>query len=130
MTTIYNPANWYWRKEDGSIYSSAKRAFVKQDDPAFIIWSLLGQPPTPYPRDEEGRESEEQLEKALNDGLEYSALLQEADRYLTIEGTSDAECPRLTKLAAEQARPVKEMAEIVRKMGSQAHVRRALRPED
>ncbi|MCM2399790.1 DUF4376 domain-containing protein [Rhizobium sp. S153] len=73
---MFDPANWYWIKEDGSIYSSASRAFVDADDTAFVAWRSAGATPTPYPRDELGNESEAELAAIL---LPYGIYVRLAD---------------------------------------------------
>ena len=65
MTSGYNPYNWYWHKADGTIYSSAAQGYVPEDAPAYQAFLAAGNTPTPYPKDEDGQESREELAKVL-----------------------------------------------------------------
>lgn len=59
------PGDWYWRKKDGSVYSSARDVEVSGDDELFRAWLDGGGRPTPYPRDAAGNESWAELMKVL-----------------------------------------------------------------
>ena len=61
----YTPLNWYWRAEDGRIYSSAKQAIITEKDKDFVAWQQSGNWPTPWPKDDEGKETDEALVEVL-----------------------------------------------------------------
>lgn len=61
----YTPLNWYWLAEDGHIYSSAKQAIVDEKDKDFVAWLQSGNLPTPWPKDDEGKETDEALAEVL-----------------------------------------------------------------
>lgn len=65
MEKAYNPYDWYWLKEDGTVYSSARNAEFPADDPDYLAWQDSGGVPTPYPKDNSGRESRLELMKIL-----------------------------------------------------------------
>lgn len=62
---MYNPQNWYWLAEDGRIYSSAKQALIKDTNEDFIAWTKAGHPPTPWPKDRDGEETDAALAEVL-----------------------------------------------------------------
>lgn len=84
---MFNPADWYWIKEDGAIYSSASQAFVEADDAAFVAWRSAGATPTPYPRDTAGNESEAALQDVLSP---YGIYLSLAPLRVGLKATIDA----------------------------------------
>lgn len=59
-----NPYNWYWKHDDGRIYSSASQSYVKEDDKAYKTWLNMFAP-TPWPRDEKGKQSVDVLREVL-----------------------------------------------------------------
>lgn len=59
----YDPFNWYWRAEDGRLYSSKLNELIKPDEEAFVQHVDGGGYATPWPRD--------------NDGMQTTAALQE-----------------------------------------------------
>lgn len=61
----YTPADWYWRRSDGKLFSSARIAVVNANDPDFVAWSAPGRVPTPWPRDETGVEQVSELQDVL-----------------------------------------------------------------
>ncbi|NGO64184.1 DUF4376 domain-containing protein [Rhizobium daejeonense] len=73
---MFDPANWYWIREDGALYSSASRAFVAANDTDYVLWLRTGAMPTPYPRDASGAESEAELAEVLRP---YGVFVRLAD---------------------------------------------------
>ena len=61
----YNAANWYWLASDSRIYSSSQQALIKEKDKDFVAWKAAGNLPTPWPKDGEGKETNEALAAVL-----------------------------------------------------------------
>jgi hypothetical protein len=61
----YTPSNWYWRRADGALWSSAAAAIVPADNPAYLAWTAAGGVPTPWPRDGAGTETGAALRAVL-----------------------------------------------------------------
>lgn len=58
--------NWYWMSGDGSrIYSSTKQAVIDKDDKDFAAWQEAGNRPTPWPKNADGKETDEALAEVL-----------------------------------------------------------------
>lgn len=70
---MFNPGNWYWVQENGSVFSSAKRKFYAQSNADFKAWLAEGNIPTQYPRDETGNQSEDELAATL---LEHGVFIR------------------------------------------------------
>ncbi|TNC14932.1 hypothetical protein FF100_04980 [Methylobacterium terricola] len=80
----YNPSAWFWRADDGRIYSSATRAIVSEEDEAFTNWSAAGGTPTIWPRDDAGHQTDASLKAVLDAAGAYftsSAITYKADIY-------------------------------------------------
>jgi hypothetical protein len=65
----YDVNNWYWKKQDGGIYSSAQGA-VTADNAGYKAFLADGNYPAPYPKDAEGNESVTELFAVLSSALE------------------------------------------------------------
>jgi len=63
---MYNPLDWYWRGDDGQLFSSARQMTCPPADQQYKDWLAKGHQPTPYPRDEAGNESEAELAAVLS----------------------------------------------------------------
>jgi hypothetical protein len=97
----YIPQNWYWRKADGTIVSSAAQGIVPADDSAYVAFLTADGTPTPYPKDEAGEESEAELAAVLKPyGLHVS---QGAARHEEI-------LARLAEIDAASIRPLRAVA--------------------
>ncbi|MEY9179732.1 DUF4376 domain-containing protein [Bradyrhizobium sp. USDA 313] len=75
---LYDPFNWYWRAEDGRLYSSKVQALVPETDPDYLAWLPEGDTPPNWPRDMEGTQSDAALQAVLDPyllfvNLEYAA---------------------------------------------------------
>ena len=58
--------NWFWISGDGSrIYSSAKQTVINKDDKDFAAWQEAGNRPTPWPKNADGKETDEALAEVL-----------------------------------------------------------------
>lgn len=54
----YNPRDWYWKAEDGRVYSSAREAIIAANDPAWAERQANGSW-TPWPVDERGDQTDD-----------------------------------------------------------------------
>lgn len=61
----YTPENWYWLKQNKQVYGSARMLEVQAADASYQSWLAEGNQPTPYPKDENGNESEAELAAVL-----------------------------------------------------------------
>ena len=61
----YDPYHHYWLKASGRVYGSAGDREVEADDHGYRAWLAAGGQPTPYPKDERGEESFDELMKVL-----------------------------------------------------------------
>ena len=57
MPPIYNPFDWYWRKKDGTVFSSRREREFPADDPEYQDWLAKGHTPKQYPVDNYGKEN-------------------------------------------------------------------------
>lgn len=62
----FTPENWYWYREDGALFSSARIALVADNDEAFLEWASAGGVPSAFPRNEYGEESVAELQRVLD----------------------------------------------------------------
>lgn len=65
MARPFNPAAWYWRADDGRIFSSAAMAEVAADNAGLLAWSAAGGVPTIWPRDDAGDQTEASIRATL-----------------------------------------------------------------
>lgn len=70
----FDPRDWYWRCRDGSLFSSARIAFVGPGDADYLAWAADGRTPTPYPVDTEGNESAAELQVVLDPSGGHATL--------------------------------------------------------
>ncbi|MCQ9148161.1 hypothetical protein [Ochrobactrum sp. BTU2] len=61
----FEPRNWYWKADDGRIFSSAKSSLIKENDAAFKAWLKTPFLPTRWPEDDNGGQTEAELAKVL-----------------------------------------------------------------
>lgn len=61
----YDPRNHYWTLDSGRVYGSAADTETEAEHPAYLAWLKAGGQPTPYPKDESGRESFDELMAVL-----------------------------------------------------------------
>jgi len=62
---MFNPADWYWIKQDGKVYSSARQREYAPSNTGYKEWRALGNRATPYPTDIGGNDSEAELASVL-----------------------------------------------------------------
>ena len=66
----YNVYDWYWQKEDGRVYSSARDGLFPENDGLFQAWLDSGGLVTRYPKDSAGNESWYELMKVLENATQ------------------------------------------------------------
>jgi hypothetical protein len=64
MPNNYDPYVWYWLADDGRIFSGKVEALVPDTDSDYQTF-LLGNVPTPWPRDDEGNQTLAELQRVL-----------------------------------------------------------------
>ena len=64
---MFNPGDWYWRADDGRLFSSARLETVSESDPTYKEWFGSGTEYAPmlWPRDEAGNQTEAELFRSL-----------------------------------------------------------------
>jgi hypothetical protein len=62
---IYNPIDWYWKSDDGRVFSSARQALISEADGGFKAFMASGGKPTRWPVDDEGRQTDAALQNVL-----------------------------------------------------------------
>ena len=62
---MFNIYNWFWLDSSGRVYSSAKQAVVDEKDKDYSAWQAAGNPPTPWPKNDAGEETDEALVAVL-----------------------------------------------------------------
>jgi hypothetical protein len=72
---IYDPHVWYWRADDGRVFSGERQLIVGEDDAGYLAFKE-GQMPTQWPRDDAG----EQTDAALQEVLQIHSI------FVTLEG--------------------------------------------
>ena len=95
--------NWYWSGSDGNrIYSSSKQAVINKDDKDFAAWKAAGNLPTPWPKNSDGKETDEALAAVLaNHGLKmFPPTLYETKEALKVRVDEAAESERLKYITA------------------------------
>lgn len=60
-----NPLDWYWRADDGRIYSSSRNALVYSYDTAYLAHVAKHGGVTPWPVDINGRQTSAALQETL-----------------------------------------------------------------
>jgi hypothetical protein len=82
----YNPFDWYWLADDGRIFASASGSLVEGTDPSYVTWLAGERLPTPWPRDDEGEQTDAALQEVLAPyGLFATLESYAADRRWRIE---------------------------------------------
>jgi len=61
----YSPLRWYWLDATGRLYSSEARSLVQADDERYLAWRARGGKPTPWPRGEDGAQTNAALDAVL-----------------------------------------------------------------
>lgn len=59
------PRDWYWLKQDGTVYSSRRQREYAASDADYNAWLAAGNLPTAYPKDLAGADSEADLSAVL-----------------------------------------------------------------
>ena len=100
---MFVPQNWYWAGSDGGrIYSSAKQAIINKNDKEFLTWQADGNRTTPWPKNSEGKETDEALAEVLaGHGLRmFPQTLDETKESLKARVDAAAENERLKYITA------------------------------
>lgn len=61
----YDPFNWYWRAEDGRLYSSKLDKLITPEEPAFVQHIADGGFATTWPKDDDGVQTVAALQDVL-----------------------------------------------------------------
>ncbi|KTS30873.1 hypothetical protein NS228_06125 [Methylobacterium indicum] len=61
----YDPRAWYWRADDGRVFSSAALGLVPPTGPGLAAWLADGGIPTVWPRDDAGVQTQGALDAVL-----------------------------------------------------------------
>lgn len=89
---IYNPNNWYWLADDGRLYSSSIGQLLPTNNEAFEEWLSLGGLPTPWPRDDEGNQTEDALQAVLSQhGLYFDLGRLKVSLKVQVDAAAEAE---------------------------------------
>lgn len=62
----YNPADWYWKKDNGEIFASARGVIIAAADAKFKAWRETGGFATRWPVDDDGQQSMAALQSVLD----------------------------------------------------------------
>ncbi len=65
MSVVFNPYDWYWRADDGRVFSSAQQATVPDTDQGYIDF-MQWAGPTPWPRDGSGEQTTQSMQEVLS----------------------------------------------------------------
>lgn len=69
------PLDWYWRRDDGVVFSSAVQGIVPEDDARYREWLDAGGIATRWPVDSAGQQTEPALDEVLRPyGIQISLL--------------------------------------------------------
>jgi hypothetical protein len=60
----YDPANWYWKADDGRIFASARQIIVPDTDADYLVF-IQRVAPTMWPRDTAGDQTDAALQEVL-----------------------------------------------------------------
>jgi hypothetical protein len=61
----YTPADWYWERAGGTLYSSKRSMEIAATDAEYLAWVESGGIPTQFPKDTHGNESYGEMLKVL-----------------------------------------------------------------
>jgi hypothetical protein len=93
MPPIYNPFDWYWKKRDGTVFSSRRERELPADDPEYQAWLAKGHVPETYPVDTYGKENRDWMLALLKPwGLQIYPLTEaeEAEENMALRGSIEA----------------------------------------
>lgn len=82
----YDPFNWFWKAEDGRIYSSARQHVVGSDDLSYVEFLDNGGTPTVWPRNDDGEQT-------------ITAMLAVVEPYGLIVAQSELDAARRTRVS-------------------------------
>ncbi|MCD4511540.1 hypothetical protein LQT97_09845 [Brucella pseudogrignonensis] len=97
----YVPMNWFWKADDGRIYSSAAQSLINSDDDVYVAWCLENTP-TRWPVDDDGNQTDDALEWVLvREGLRLWPVVETEPDLAAVKAAlkakidTDAEIERL-----------------------------------
>lgn len=64
--SLYSPTDWYWRADDGRIYSSRRNALVYAYDSGYLDFVAQRGGATPWPRDAAGQQTTAALQDVMS----------------------------------------------------------------
>jgi hypothetical protein len=98
------PRDWYWRRDDGRFFSSARAILVSETDPDLIDWIAAGSQPTRWPADDEGGQTDAALQEVLRPHALFISLAEaRADLKRAIDAAAEAERLKYITPGAGQA---------------------------
>src|SRR5262245_26508074 len=62
---MWNPYKWFWKADDGRVYSSELQAQVPESNALYVTFLEQGSQPTPWPRDLAGNQTDAELQSVL-----------------------------------------------------------------
>lgn len=95
---MYDPSNHYWRRDDGLIFSSARRKIMDPADVDYSLWLGAGGVATAWPRNENGDQTDKSLQEVLTQQglfMDGPAGLSAMKEHLKSEIDRQAEIERL-----------------------------------
>jgi hypothetical protein len=91
----YDPANWYWKADDGRIFASARQIIVPDTDADYLVF-IQRVAPTMWPRDTAGDQTDAALQEVLTPFNIFvtlqgraQALAKRARRHHAVVGYAD-----------------------------------------
>lgn len=99
---MFNGNNWFWLDSSGRVYSSAKQSIGDEKDKDYLAWKADGNLPTPWPKNNDGKETDEALAAVLAGyGLKmFPPTLAETKEALKSRVDTAAEQERLKYITA------------------------------
>jgi hypothetical protein len=70
---VFNPYAWYWLADDGRIFSSASETQVSANDSGYQAFLQIDAP-TPWPRDDDGDQTDDSLQAVLDAYGKFASL--------------------------------------------------------
>lgn len=103
MSPIF-PTNWYWHRDDGRFFSSARGVLVTETDADLKAWIDAGGRPTRWPEDHEGEQTDDALQEVLRPhGLHVTLVSLKQSLKAAIDAAAETERLRYMTGGAGQA---------------------------
>lgn len=111
----YDPAKWFWLADDGRLFSSAQAALIQENDEAYAAWVEAAHQPTPWPRDDDGAQTDDTLQEVLSPfGLFCSLAALKVGMKKEIDAAAERERLKYITPGAGQAMTYQQKMEEVR----------------